>query len=150
MAFADTFRAAGAILSPIVVVPYIIMTLADKGYGIVSYLEAVAALGAGGLIDHGLGWLCVATWIVQFCPPAWVALWDGPCLLSRDEKDLFLPRNQTVSLSTIMAITFRRTLFTKIAYFETSKGRIALNLRFVRDESRDLLRALAASDNPFA
>jgi hypothetical protein len=121
------------------------LALAGKGDALSDY-PALVSSGEMPWLPQAVGWFCIAAWIVRYFPPAWRAVWDGPCIVSSDESDLFLPGGHRVSLSSIKAVTVQRGFFRKVAYVDGDQGRIAVNLLFVRPASDPLLRSLAPAD----
>ena len=144
---ADTRRAVIALVAPFLFLAAVLLVLTEKGYSLTDY-PALVSTGQIPWFPQLVGWVCFVVWIVRYFPPAWRALWDGPCIISSDGKDVFLPSNYKVSLASIRAVTVQRGFFRKVAFVERDQGRIAVNLLFVRHSSDALLRSLASGETP--
>jgi len=141
-ATADTPRAIVALAAPFVFMIAFLLALTARGYSATDY-PALIATGDLPWFPQVVGWFCVCVWIVRYFPPARTALWDGPCIISSDGQDLFLPNDHKISLASIRAVTIQRGGLRKVAYIDSDQGRIAVKLLFVRPSSDPLLRSLA-------
>jgi hypothetical protein len=141
---ADTSRAIIALVAPFAFLAVFALTLTGKGYSISDYL-ALIRNGEVAWLPQLVGWLSFSAWVVRYFPSAWTALWDGPCVVSGDASDLFLPGGHKVSRACIRAVTVQRTFLRKVAYFEGEQERIAVSLLFVRASADPLLRSLGAA-----
>lgn len=146
-ATADRPRALLALVLPFVAVGAGIFALVWKGYNVADYATLVSS-GQLSWLRQGVAWIALGIWIVRYFPPAWTALRDGPCVISGDRKDLFLPGGHKLSRSSIKRVTIQRGFFRKVAYFDRSQGRIAVSLIFVKPSSDSLLQSLAAAEIP--
>jgi hypothetical protein len=145
----DTSRAVVALVAPFAALGAATLSLVAKGYSLADY-PALISSGEVPWFPQLVGWVCLAAWIVRYFPPAWVALWNGPCIISSDGKDLFLPHGHKISLKSIRAVSLQRGFLRKVAYLDRPQGRIVISLLFVRNSSDPLLRSLAAADKaPF-
>ena len=133
-----------ALLAPVAAIIWGMLTLVDKGYGGLDYFRLLAS-GELSWFRQGVGWVALGAWVIRFYPPAWSALWDGPCLASADEGNLYLPRTQPLRLDSIKAVTLQRGFSRKVAHIETTDGRFSLPLLFVRPTSDPLLLSLSPS-----
>lgn len=139
----DTPRAVVALLAPFGFLAALLLVITGKGYNLTDY-PALVSSGEVSWFPQVVGWLCVGVWIVRYFPPAWRALWDGPCIIASDGKDLFLPSGQTLSLSSMRAVTVQRGFFRKVACIESEEGSVTLSLLFIRPTSDALLRSLGS------
>ena len=142
VATAGTPRAIVALVAPLVAIGAASFNLAGKGYSLSDYL-ALISTGEIGWFSQVIGWLCLVTWIARYFPPAFAAVWDGPCIVSADHRALFLPGGHIISLKSVREVTIHRGFFRKVAYIDRRQGRIAISLLFVRPSSDPLLRSLA-------
>ena len=140
---ADTPRALIALVAPLGFLVAMILAGIEKGYSLTDY-PVLLSSGQLAWFPQVVGWMAFLAWIVRYYPPAWQALWDGPCLVSGVGNDLYLPSHRSISLASVRAVTVQRGLFRKVAYFEQDQGRVALNLIFVQESSDDLLRCIAS------
>ena len=143
---ADTTRAVVALVAPFAFLAALILALTGKGHSLADY-PALISSGEIAWFPQTVGWFCFVAWIVRYFPPALTALWDGPCLISSDGKNLFMPGGHRISLSSIRAVTVQRGFFRKAVYLDRDEGRISVNLLFVRPASDPMLRSLAGSDS---
>ena len=141
----DTPRAVIALVAPLLLLAALLLVLIGKGYSLADY-PALVSTGEIPWFPQVVGWFCFVAWIVRYIRPAWRALWDGPCMISSDGKDLFLPSDHKVGLASIRAVTVQRGFFRKVAYIDRNQGRIAVNLLFVRPSSDPLLRSLVSGE----
>jgi hypothetical protein len=137
----DTSRAVIALLFPVASIIASVVAFQSKGYDPADYLILLRS-GELSWFRQGLGWLCLIGWVWRYFPPAWLALWDGPCIVSSDEYTLFLPSSIKVRLVDVIGITLCRDFFRKEAVVETSNGRFAFSLIFVSESSDSQLKAL--------
>ena len=144
-AIADTPRAVVALLAPFAAIFSAMLILGTKKYDVLDYFRLLAA-GDLSWFRQGVGWLALGFWVVRYFPPAWSALWDGPCLVSSNDGNLYLPRSQRLSLNSIRAVTLHRGFARKIAFIETTDGRFSLPLLFVRPSSDQMLLSLSPSE----
>ena len=143
-AMADTLRAAIALAAPFAAIGAAILAMGREGYNMGDY-PALLSSGHLSWFRQAAGWLALATWTARYFPPAWAALWDGPCLVSSDSQNLFLPRVGQISLASITRVTVRREFFRKAAYIDTTEGCFTVSLLFVRSASDQKLRGLSPS-----
>jgi hypothetical protein len=143
----DTSRAVVALAAPFIAVIATMLMLIEKGYGVSDY-PALIASGDIPWFPQVVGLLCLAFWIFRYVPPAWEALWYGPCIVSGDDKNLFLPGGHRISLKSVQAVTIHRSFLRKVAYLDRKQGRITLNLLFVRPSSDPLLRSIPKGEMP--
>jgi len=143
----DTLRAVVGLATPFLFLAAMLLALTGKGYSLTDY-PALVSTGEIPWFPQVGGGISFVFWIVRCYPPAWTALWDGPCIISSDGEDVFLPANHKVSLASIRAVTVHRGFFRKVAYFDRDQGRIAVNLLFVRPSSDQRLRSLVSEETP--
>jgi hypothetical protein len=142
LARADTPRAVLALVFPIGAVAALFFILKSKGYEPLDYFSLLQS-GALSWWRTGIGWLCFVIWIVRYYPPAWTAVWDGPCILVGNDTEVIFPGGKRVVRGEIVSVHLQRGLLRKVAHFQTTSARISLPLIFVRPSSDAALRGLA-------
>lgn len=140
-ATADTPRAILALVAPLLAVTIGIVVFGNKGDGLTEYLRLLQS-GELSWFGQGVGWLALLFWVARYFPPAWSALWNGPCLVSGDKENLYLSNGKQIPLANIQSVRVQRDLFRKIALIETTEGRVSVSLLFVRPSSDTFLRSV--------
>ena len=148
-AVADTPRAVVALLFPVLLITSGIYGLTSKGYSVSDYILLLVS-GHLSWFRQGVGWIALLVWVARYFPPAWIALWHGPCLLSADSEALYLARGHSIDRSDVSSVSINRGLFQKSARIRTSSGIVNFSLIFVRPASDVLLRSLAPGQQQVA
>jgi hypothetical protein len=89
------------------------------------------------------GALALLFWVWRYYPPAVIALWDGPHLVTANSRTLFLPQQRELPLTEIVSVDVHRSFWRKSVDVRTSSEVVSFSALFVPEADDEQLRQLA-------